>query len=139
MSKLYDKFLKLKSENSEIIYLFKSGIFYIALNEDAKLLSDKFGFKITNLNETVTKCGFPNTRLEFYLNLLKNNNIQFKVIDSEYGKVEKISEYLNDEKVKSVIQDIISIDFDAISFKDAYNKLQNISNILKTIKQNNEI
>ena len=100
MSKLYDKFLKLKSENSEKIYLFKSGIFYVALNEDAKLLSDKFGFKITNLNETVTKCGFPNTRLDFYLNLFQNNNIDFKLIDSEYGKVEKISDYLSNEKVK---------------------------------------
>ena len=135
MSKLYDKFLKLKSENSGKTYLFKSGIFYIALNEDAELLSNKFGFKITNLNETVIKCGFPNTRLDFYLNLFKNNNIDFKLIDSDYGKVEKISDYLSNEKVKNVIQDIISIDFDNISFKEAYNKLEYIANVFKSINE----
>ena len=55
MSKLYDKFLKMKTENSDKIYLFKSGIFYVALNEDAKVLANKFGLSITNLNDTVTK------------------------------------------------------------------------------------
>lgn len=41
------------------IYLFKSGIFYIALEEDATFLSELLGFKLTNFNETVMKCGFP--------------------------------------------------------------------------------
>ena len=65
MSKLYDKFSSLKNSNKDTLYLFKSGIFFIALNEDATKLSEIFGFKITNLNDTVTKCGFPEKRLEF--------------------------------------------------------------------------
>lgn len=50
MSKLYDKFSSLKNSNKDTLYLFKSGIFFIALNEDATKLSEIFGFKITNLN-----------------------------------------------------------------------------------------
>ena len=134
MSKLYENFMKLKSEDKSKIYLFKSGIFYISLNEDADILSKKFGFKITNLNEEVTKCGFPEKRLDFYLNLFKNNNIEFKIIDSKLGIVDNISDYLNNEKFRGIVKEITTIDFDDISYKEAYSKLKNIANILKNMK-----
>ena len=65
MSKLYEKFLKLKSEDESKVYLLKSGIFYIALIEDANILSTKFGFKITNLNESVIKVRFSSKKIRF--------------------------------------------------------------------------
>lgn len=133
MSKLYEKFLKLKAEDDSKVYLLKSGIFFIALNEDAQILSHKLGFKITNLNESVIKCGFPRTRLDFYSNLLKNNNVNFEIIDSDYGKIEEVDSYLNNESIKSVIKDISAIDFNDISYKEAYNKLENIAQIFKEI------
>ena len=40
MSKLYDKYEKLKSEDLECIYLFLCGNFYIALDSDAIMLND---------------------------------------------------------------------------------------------------
>ena len=55
MSKLYVEYLKLKNKDINKVYLFKSGIFYIALEEDAKKLSELFDFKLTNLNESVIK------------------------------------------------------------------------------------
>ena len=131
MSKLYDKFLKMKTENLDKIYLFKSGIFYVALNEDAKVLANKFGLSITNLNDTVTKCGFPKTRLDFYLRLFKSNNINFQIIDSDYVKVDNVADYLESEKVKSVIHEITTIDFDNITYTEAYKKLEYLSKILK--------
>ena len=134
MSKLYDKFLELKTEDSDKIYLFKNGIFYIALNDDAKVLSNKFGLKITNLNETVTKCGFPKTRLDFYIGLFKNNDISFQIIDSDNGKIENVTDYLGNEKVKNAIHEITTIDFDTITFKEAYKKLEYLSKILKNIR-----
>ena len=42
MSKLYEKFLELKKANNNKIYLFKSGIFYIGLSEDAKVISELY-------------------------------------------------------------------------------------------------
>ena len=42
MSKLYSIYKKLKESNKDTVYLFKSGIFYIAISDDANLLSSKF-------------------------------------------------------------------------------------------------
>ena len=39
MSKLYTKYTKLKEKNPNTVYLFKAGIFYLALGEDAIRLS----------------------------------------------------------------------------------------------------
>ncbi len=84
MSKLYSEYTKLKCSNKDKLYLFKNGIFYIALQDDAKKLSQIFDFKITNLNENVVKCGFPLKRLDHYINLLKQNEIDFEIIDNNY-------------------------------------------------------
>ena len=64
MSKLFEKYLELKRSNKSRVYLIKSGIFYIALQEDAKTISELFDFKITNLNDEVVKCGFPEKKLQ---------------------------------------------------------------------------
>ena len=87
MSKLYVEYLNLKKENSNQLYLFKSGIFYIALEDDAKRLSEIFDFKLINLNESVLKCGFPQKRLEFYSNKLNSLNVSFQIVDSNYSKI----------------------------------------------------
>ena len=88
---------------SDKIYLFKSGIFFIALNEDATKLSEIFGFKITNLNDTVTKCGFPAKRIEYYSSLLDKMNIDFELIDSNSKKIENSSEYISNLNFNSII------------------------------------
>ena len=63
MSNLYKKYLSLKIENSENFYLFESGIFYIFLAEDAKVMSPVLNLKLTNLNSIIVKCGFPTSQL----------------------------------------------------------------------------
>lgn len=88
MSKLYDKFVRLKAANNDNVYLFKSGMFYLALNEDASKLADIFNFKVTNLNDCVTKCGFPEKILEYYSTLLNKLNIDFEIVDSESKKIQ---------------------------------------------------
>ena len=75
MSKLYDKYRKLKtSENHtpNTLYLFKTGLFFIFIDEDAKIISELLNLKLCNLNETIVKCGFPCNSLQKYLNLLKS-------------------------------------------------------------------
>ena len=81
MSKLLKLYTNLKKENKEILYLFKSGIFYIALDDDALTLSELFNFKIIDLNEKSIKCGFPVNKISYYSHLLNLNNIKFKIID----------------------------------------------------------
>ena len=127
MSKLYDNFVNLKGSNKDKIYLFKSGIFFIALNEDATKLSEIFGFKITNLNDTVTKCGFPAKRIEYYSSLLDKMNIDFELIDSNSKKIENSSVYISNLNFNSIIDKLVKIDFDNITCKEAFDILYSLS------------
>ena len=133
MSKLYEKFLEVKKRNPDKIYLFKSGIFYIALNEDAEKMSNIFDFKITNLNDEVTKCGFPEKKLEHYSDLLRQNHVDFEVVDLKYSKIENYSDYLNNIKFKNIINTLLELDLDNISFKESYNILEKLCNEAKSI------
>lgn len=133
MSKLYVEYLKLKSENTDKLYLFKSGIFYIAIEDDAKKLSELFNFKLNNLNNTVMKCGFPQKRLEFYIDKLNSLNILFEIVDLNYSKVDNYSDYLNNNKIKDIIKSIIQIDMNNISFKESFEFLEKTKTELENI------
>ena len=55
MSKLLNTYHNLKKQDSQTIYLFKSGIFYLALEDDARLLSNELQLKLTSLNNESIK------------------------------------------------------------------------------------
>lgn len=133
MSKLYSQYLDLKQINPNKIYIFKNGIFYIALDKDATSLSKEFGFKIVNLNDDIIKCGFPEKRLEYYTNLLENRNISFEIIDSKYSKIDNYSDYLNNINLKEIIDSLLQIDMNNISYKESFDFLFNISENVKKI------
>ena len=133
MSKVYSKYLELKKNNPNKIYLFKSGIFFLAIDEDATKLSDELNLKITNLSPDVLKCGFPVSRQEHYFRVLEAKHIPFTIIDDTYGVVENYSDYMNNVKLKKIIDEIININFDNITFKEAYEILLSTSNLLKEI------
>ena len=133
MSKLYSAYLSLKKENEKKLYLFKSGIFLIALDDDALALAKQFNFKLTNLNDAVIKCGFPISRMDYYTHVLKESNVNFEIIDLAYNRIENYSDYLNNAKLKSIIDELLNIDMDNISFKDSFYLLQNTRDELKKI------
>lgn len=76
-------YIELKQQNSKTIYLFKNGIFFIALNEDAYSLSNIFNFKISNFTPTIVKCGFPCSSFEKYEKLFNACNLEVKIIETE--------------------------------------------------------
>ena len=90
MSRLYNKYLELKKEDSNKYYLFRSGNFYIFLSDDAKRISDITMLKCSNFAKEVIKCGFPCNSLDKYLNLFKNLNIDVFVIESDIDNKEII-------------------------------------------------
>ena len=130
MSKLYDRYLYLKNLDKSKIYLIKSGIFYISLDEDALALAEKFNFKLTNLNDSIIKCGFPETRLKYYTNLLDNMNIKYEV-DTSQATAPKLNPLIKNNK--NFIAKIASFDLDTISFKDAHNILCSLNTEAKEI------
>ena len=46
MSKIYDRYIELKNKDSDKIYLFLCGNFYIALDSDAIILNELFDMKL---------------------------------------------------------------------------------------------
>ena len=82
MSKLYDKYLLLKKQNPSVLYLFKSGIFYIFLENDAKKMSLLLNLKLNNLNENVLKCGFPVNNLSKYASLIEKAGYELLIVVS---------------------------------------------------------
>lgn len=129
MSKLLNLYSMLKKEDSNKLYLLKSGIFYIALEDDALTLSDLFNFKLTDLNANTIKCGFPVSKISYYSHLLNLNNVEFKIIDPNEPLVITTTHSSYDQ----IIQEILNIDFNNLTFKDAFFKLQDFQTKLKKL------
>ena len=122
MSKLLNQYNELKKNDASSVYLFRVGIFYNILNEDAKLINEKLGLKITDLGPSIFKCGFPVSQLDKYiilLNNLPNTNL---------------NDYMKNVEIKKVLNKISNLDMNNTTFQQAFNILLEIQNKLKNIK-----
>ena len=136
MSKLYSKYLEQKALNPNILYLFKSGIFYMALNDDANRLSDALSLRVTNITDKIYKCCFPVSKSDFYFKTLESLNIDYKIIDPSQNVVLNYAKYKDNEKFNSIITNLIKLDLNKTSFQDAYIILTNTIHDLKQILEN---
>lgn len=138
MSKLYNEYLRLKSISSNNIYLFKSGIFYIALEDDAVQLSNLFDFKLTPLNENVIKCGFPETRILYYSELLQKNNIAFKIVTASSSQISTYSNFMRNEKLQEILKTLNELNMDTMTCLQAFNTLYELSKTVKSFYNKEE-
>ena len=69
---------------------------------------------------------FPVSKLSYYSHLLNLNNITFKIINPNEPLVIN-----NTTSYEPIIKEILSIDFNELTFKDAFFKLQDFQNKLK--------
>lgn len=123
MSKLYKKYLELKKEDKRKYYLFKSGIFYIFIDDDAIKISKKYGLKTTNLNKEILKCGFPTNSLEKYMERFKK--VENKIVIVSNNEIKKVSNNnLNNDKLLSEIKKIKKLDFNQITPIESLNILK---------------
>lgn len=131
MSKLLNQYNILKKEDASCIYLFRVGIFYNILNEDAKTINEKLGLKITDLGPNIFKCGFPVSQLNKYMILLDEKKIKYKIIDNLPNS--NINEYINNVEIKKILNKICELDMNNTTFQQAFNILLDIQNKLKNI------
>lgn len=127
MSKLLKQYEELKKKTPEKIYIFKVGIFYNILNEDAKIVSSQIGLKLTDLGPNIIKCGFPISQIEKYTLLLKNKNIPFEIVTNSASKNQNTS-------YNNIIKRIENIDLNNTTCKEAFDILYNIQQKLKNIQ-----
>lgn len=81
MSKLHNAYLSMKKSDKDTIILFKSGMFYILLENDARLVSSILNLKLTQLNQDIVKCNFHVNSLDKYLKLLNKHNLNVKIVN----------------------------------------------------------
>lgn len=127
MSKLLKQYNDLKNKDKDKVYLFKVGIFYNILNEDARLVSKEIGLKLTDLSPEIIKCGFPIAKLDKYTSLLEQKNINFEIVSNPAPSSQN-SPYSN------IIKTIQDIDLNNTTFKEAFDLLYNIQQKLKNIQ-----
>ena len=135
MSKLFTMYQNLKSENSSDLYLFKSGMFYIFLDDDARKINELLGLKLTNLNESVLKCGFPVNNLNKYLTLLKNLGYEISIVDSIVSEPLPSKNYLLNSNVKNLVNKLALINTDELSIKEAYSLIDDFQAQANSIKE----
>ncbi len=138
MSKLYDTYISLKANeetNNNTLYLFKAGLFFICIDQDARIASNILNLKLTNLNETIVKCGFPIQSLEKYSNLLKLSNYHFKIIDTTKKETFSISDYSIDTNINSLLAQIKNVNPESLSIKEAYSFIEEIKQKVSTIER----
>lgn len=132
MSKLLNQYNELKKNDASSVYLFRVGIFYNILNEDAKLINEKLGLKITDLGPSIFKCGFPVSQLDKYIILLNKMEIKYKVVDNLPNT--NLNDYMKNVEIKKVLNKISNLDMNNTTFQQAFNILLEIQNKLKNIK-----
>lgn len=133
MSKLINKLIELKKHDASSIYIFRVGIFYNILNEDAKVLNEKLGLKLTSLSPEIIKCGFPISSLDKYTKKLDELQLKYKVID-DLPKNTNIEDYTNNIEIKKILKKIKDLDMNNTTFQQSFNILLDIQNKLKKIQ-----
>ena len=123
---------ELKKEDASSIYLFRVGIFYNILNEDAKLINEKLGLKITDLGPSIFKCGFPVSQLDKYIIILKNLKIKYKVIDNLPNS--NVNDYMKNIEIKKILNKIADLDMNNTTFQQSFNILLDIKNKLEKLQ-----
>lgn len=132
MSKLIKNLKELKKLDASSIYIFRVGIFYNILNEDAKIVHEKLGLKLTSLSPEIIKCGFPISSLDKYTKKLDELQIQYKIID-DLPNNSNVTDYSNNIEIKKILNKIAEIDMNNTTFQQSFNILLDIQNKLKKI------
>lgn len=129
MSKLFDKYLILKKEDPNKLYLFRCGKFYIFLDEDCDFINDFVVLKKTPFTSNVFKCGFPDQSLEDYMRVFENLNLNVEIIENEENKLS--SSILKERKIEeSILKRIKKLDINTTTPLEALKILEEIKETL---------
>lgn len=134
---LKEKYEIYKLTYKEYLVLLKSGNFFIALNNDAIVMNNVFKYKIIR-SKNFIKSGFPLGTLDKVIDRLKNEEINYVLIDDDvilkekfknnnYSKfVTKIDNYEIILNRINVINDILKKNLSNPNIKNILNEVEGI-------------
>ena len=102
MSKLYNLYKEKKNNDNSKYYLFKSGMFYIFIDKDAKYVSGLTMLKLSKLNDNIVKCGFPYNSLDKYMSLFNKFGIDVEIVSNNIDINNKIINKLKSVNIDNV-------------------------------------
>lgn len=110
-SKIYNKYLELKSQDSKKLYLFHTGKFYIFLADDVEAINQYVVLRKIKFTKSIDKCGFPDNSLQDYMRVFKNHQLNIEIIESdtidEVNLPKAIEEKIHQwEKIKAILKNV---------------------------------
>ena len=130
MSKLYENYLILKKSDNNYFYLFKSGMFYIFIDNDAQFIANELHLKLTNLNDSILKCGFPINSLNKYCSILDEKNVKYKIIENN-SVVESKKQYIDFQNIQIQLDSIKKLDINKLTPLKAFELISNLHSSLR--------
>lgn len=92
---LYQDYAEIKEKNPDNILFYQVGDFFEAMNDDAVTVSQALDLTLTSRkiddNEKIPMCGFPQHRLETYINMLNDRGFDVSVSSLENGERKTVS------------------------------------------------
>lgn len=135
-SKLYKKYLSLKIEDSSYFYLFKSGVFFIFISDDAKIIAPLLNLKLTNLNSVIMKCGFPVNSSEKYFRKMKELNLKIQIVTlKDNSSNYDFEKYLDTKEMIEIIDNFLNVDIDNLSISQSFDLLYDLQNKFKNFRK----
>ena len=114
MSKLYQKYLELKNQDSSKMYLFRVGNFYIFLADDAYKINEYMVLKLTYFSKNVEKCGFPVSSYEKYKKVFENLKLDVQLVMEDHDRM---------KLAVKILERLESINIENVSLKEAFDIL----------------
>ena len=96
-------------------------------------LSNAFGFKLTNLNNEIKKCGFPCSSLDKYLKLFNAYNLSVSIIDTKEDTSYTIKDFEINKNIQDILELIKNVNIDSLSILEAYNFIEHLQEKVKKI------
>lgn len=134
-SKLYKKYLSLKIENPDCVYLFKSKNHYFFIAEDAIKLAPLLGLNLINLNSVLKKCEFDLDNYEKYINQIHDLKLNVKIIylTNDIFNYD-LDKCFNSCKYNELISNFLNVDINELSISQAFDLLNLLQFKLKSLK-----
>lgn len=119
---MYSKYVELKKCSSCKLYLFRSGAFYIFLEDDAITINKYVNLKLTNFGNEHIKCGFPINSYNKYMNIFKRLSLDIEEVSNNE---------ITDLDVNYIVNRLKNIDVNSLTPIEAFN-------IIKELKEKYE-